>query len=35
MLKKIKEFVDEHKYKILGGVSFALGAYAFFKYYED
>lgn len=35
MFTKIKGFLDKHKYKILAGVSFALGGYAFYQYYND
>lgn len=35
MFKKIIDFTYEHKYKLLAGISFVLGGYAFYQYVND
>jgi hypothetical protein len=35
MLKRVRDFVFEHKYKLLAGISFGFAGYAFYEYVND
>lgn len=35
MLERIKRYVKENKNKILAGISFAIGGYFLYKYFEE